>query len=212
LAATPLAPLEARIFPASNLEQDLATAAKSRMDLDAVSQADQAQNTAVSAARLGFGPHVNAYGNWENDRHSFGGSGGTNWVAGVRIGIDLNPMSRRAQLGQQKAAKARADAQLDEYRQQVRMQVSQAHTVRATTKQSMETAHAAVDQAQEGLRIVRNRYDAGLATMTDLLRAEDAEKQSQANYWRAVYGNTVAYAQLLFATGTLTPTAAEDLQ
>jgi outer membrane protein TolC len=130
----------------------------------------------------------------------------------VQIGIDLQPMTRRAQLGQQKAAKARVDAQLDGYRQQVTMQVNQAHIMRATAQQSMETAHAAVDQAAEGLRIVRNRYDAGLATMTDLLRAEDAEKQSQDNYWRAVYGNTVAYAQLLFATGTLTPEAAEDLQ
>ena len=212
LAATPLAPLEARVFPDSNLEQDQVTAAKSRKDLDAVNQADQAQKTAVSAVRLGFGPHVNAYGNWENDRDSFGGRGGTNWVAGVQIEIDLNPMTRRAQLGQQKAAKARTDAQLDEYRQQVRMQVSQAHIMRAVAQQSMETARAAVDQAREGLRIVRNRYDAGLATITDLLRAEDAEKQSQANYWRAVYGNTVAYAQLLFATGTLTPEAAEDLQ
>jgi outer membrane protein TolC len=212
LTATPLEPLEARIFPPSNLEQDLATATRSRKDLDAMNQAVEAQSTAVSAARLAFGPHVNAYGDWENDRDSFGGNGGTNWVAGVQIGIDLQPMTKRAQLGQQKAAKARADAQLVEYRQQVTMQVSQAHIMRATAQQSMETAHAAVEQASEGLRIVRNRYDAGLATITDLLRAEDAEKESQANYWRAVYGNTVAYAQLLFATGTLTPEAAEDLQ
>lgn len=212
LAAMPLEPLAARDFPASNLEQDLETATRNRKDLDAMNQAVQAQGTAISAARLGFGPHANAYGNWENDRDSFSSSGGTNWVAGVQIGIDLQPFARRAQLRQQKAVKARADAQLAEYRQQVAMQVSQAHTMRATARQSMETAHAAVDQAAEGLRIVRNRYDAGLATITELLRAEDAEKQSQANYWRAVYANTLAYAQLLFATGTLTPEAAEDLQ
>lgn len=212
LAATPLEPLDARDFPASNLEQDLETATKNRKDLDAVNQADQAQSTAVSAARLGFGPRANAYGNWENDRDSLASRGGSNWVAGVQIEIDLQPMTKRAQLGQQKAAKARADAQLAECRQRVTIQVRQAHTMRATAQQSMETAHAAVDQAAEGLRIVRNRYDAGLATITELLRAEDAEKESQANYWRAVYGNILAYAQLLFATGTLTPEAAENLQ
>jgi outer membrane protein TolC len=76
----------------------------------------------------------------------------------------------------------------------------------------METARAATEQAAEGLRIVKNRYEAGLATISDLLRAEDAERQSKTNYWHAVYGNTLAYAQLLFATGTLTPEAAEDLQ
>jgi outer membrane protein TolC len=69
-----------------------------------------------------------------------------------------------------------------------------------------------MDQAAESLRILKNRYDAGLATITDLLRAEDAEGEAQANYWHAVYGNHLAYAQLLFATGGLTPDAAEDLQ
>ena len=53
---------------------------------------------------------------------------------------------------------------------------------------------------------------AWLATITALLRAEDAERQSQSMYWKAVYGNAMAYAELLYATGTLTPDAAEDLQ
>jgi hypothetical protein len=38
------------------------------------------------------------------------------------------------------------------------------------------------------------------------------ERDAQMNYWHAVYGNAAAYAQLLFATGTLTPDRAEDLQ
>jgi outer membrane protein TolC len=69
-----------------------------------------------------------------------------------------------------------------------------------------------MEQSAESLRIVQNRYKAGLTTMTDLLRAEDAERRSQNDYWRAVYGNTVAYAELMYATGTLTPDSAENLQ
>jgi outer membrane protein TolC len=212
LKQTPLAPLEARNFPASELEKELETAGKNRKDLAAMGQAEQAQSAATSAAKLSYGPHVNAYGNWENDAASFGGANGSNWVAGVQIGIDLLPLSKRAQLAQEKAAKTRVDAQVESYRQQVRVEVSQAHIQRETARQSMETAHAAIEQATESLRILKNRYEAGLATITDLLRAEDAERQSQANYWHAVYGNTMAYAQLLFATGTLTPEATEELQ
>ena len=104
------------------------------------------------------------------------------------------------------------DAQLNAYQQQVRLQVNQAHIQRQTAELSMETARTAIDQATESLRILKNRYEAGLVTITDLLRAEDAEREAQMNYWRAVYGNTMAYAQQLFATGTLTPDAAEDLQ
>ena len=58
-------------------------------------------------------------------------------------------------------------------------------------------------QAAESLRILRNRYDAGLVPLTDVLRAEDAERQSQSGYWQAVYRNALSYAALRLATGTL---------
>ena len=69
-----------------------------------------------------------------------------------------------------------------------------------------------MEQSAESLRIVHNRYKAGLATMTDVLRAEDAQRRSQNDYWRAVYGNAVDYAALMYSTGTLTPDSAETLQ
>lgn len=212
LPETELKPIELHDFPQQALAQELATAAKTRPDLIAQGQAQSAQAAAVGAAKSDFGPQVSAYGNWEEDQPSWGSSGGNNWVAGVRIGIDILPFGKRAQLAQASAQKARIDAQVETYRQHVRLEVSQAHIRLQTAQLSYQTARAAMDQSAESLRILRNRYGAGLATMTDLLRAEDAERQSQSNYWHAVYGNTVAYAQLLFATGTLTPDAAEDLQ
>jgi outer membrane protein TolC len=166
----------------------------------------------VGAAKSSFGPHVSAYGNWEEDRGSFASSGGNNWVAGVQIGIDILPFGKRAELARETAVKQRVDAQMEAYRQQVGLAVSQAHIHRKTAELQMETARAAMDQSAESLRILRNRYSAGLATITDLLRGEDAERESQSNYWRSVYGNASAYAELLYATGTLTPDAAEELQ
>ncbi len=212
LAETQLKAIEPRTFPATTLDEELTTAARTRPDLMALGQAQSAQAAAVSAAKLSFGPHVSAYGNWEEDRPSFGSSGGNNWVAGVQVGIDILPLGKRAQLARETAAKQRVDAQMASYQQNIRLQVSQAHIQRQTAQLSLETARAAMDQSAESLRILRNRYGAGLATMTDLLSAEDAQRQSQTNYWHAVYGNAVAYAQLLFATGTLTPDAAEVLQ
>lgn len=212
LKASELRPIEAKDFTESSLEQELETASRNRQDLEALGKAQSAQAEAESAARLGFGPQVSAYGNWEDDRQTPGGQGGDNWVAGVRIDVDILPFGKRAQLEKQKAARARVDAQAASYRQKVQFQVKQAHVQRETAQLSLETARAAIDQATESLRILKNRYEAGLATMTDLLRAEDAEREAQMNYWHAVYGNTMAYAQLLFATGTLTPDAAEELQ
>lgn len=212
LKASTLRPIELKNFAESSLDQELETAGRNRQDLESLGEAQSAQAEAESAARMSFGPNVSAYGNWEDDRQTLGGQGGDNWVAGVRIDVDIFPFSKRAQLEKEKAARARVDAQVTSYRQQVRFQVTRAHIQRETAQLSLETARAAIDQATESLRILKNRYEAGLATMTDLLRAEDAEREAQMNYWHAVYGNTMAYAQLLFATGTLTPDAAEELQ
>jgi outer membrane protein len=212
LAETQLAPIKPHELPESSLEQELATAARTRPDLNALAEEQGAQAAAVGAAKSDFGPRVSAYGAWEQDRPTFAGSGGNNWVAGAEISIDILPLSRRAQLARENAAKLRIDAQVTAHRQRVQMEVSRAHIERQTAQLQVATAQAAMEQAAESLRILRNRYAAGLATITDLLRAEDAERQSQTSYWRAVYGNALAYAGELFATGMLTADAAEELQ
>ncbi len=212
LKASELKPIEPHTFPQNTLEEELATAQKTRPDLAALGQEQSAQASAVGAAKSDFGPRVSAYGNWEEDQSSFTGSGGNNWVAGVQINVDILPLGRRAQLSREAAAKRKIDAQVAASQQHLRLEVSQAHIHQKTAELSLETARAAMDQSAESLRILKNRYGAGLATITDLLRAEDAERQSQSNYWQAVYGNAMAYTELLYATGTLTPDAAEELQ
>jgi outer membrane protein TolC len=212
LKASELKPIEPHRFPQQPLEEEMATAAKARPDLRSLGEAQSAQASAVGESKSEFGPRVSAYGNWEEDRTSFAGSGGNNWVAGVQVSIDILPFGKRSQLARESAGKQRIDAQVAAAQLHIRTEVSRAHIHRQTAELSLETARAAMDQSAESLRILKNRYNAGLATITDLLRAEDAERQSQSNYWHAVYGNAMAYAEQLYATGMLTPDAAEELQ
>ncbi|MGB9147713.1 MAG: TolC family protein, partial [Acidobacteriaceae bacterium] len=207
-----LKPMEAKIYPDGNLAQDIATAVKARPDLQALAQQTAAQEQAVKAARSDFLPQVSAYGDWEMDRQTFAGDGGNNWVAGAQLNLDILPLGKRARLEDARAAQQKAAAQERFREQQIRLAVSRAFTEHQTTERMVATARAAMEQSTESLRILRNRYEAGLATMTDLLRAEDAQRQSRNDYWRAAYGNTVAYAGLLYATGQLTPESAETLQ
>lgn len=207
-----LQPLDARSFPDGVLSDEIEAALKARPDLKALQLQIAAQQQAVRAARSDFFPQISAYGNWEMDRQTFAGDGGNNWVAGVQLNLDLLPLSKRARLGQAQAAQQKAEAQGRLEEQQIRLAVQRAFTNHQTAERIVATAHASMEQSTEALRILRNRYDAGLATITDLLRAEDAQRQSQNGYWRAAYGNTVAYAELLYATGRLTPDTAENLQ
>jgi outer membrane protein TolC len=207
-----LQPIEAKSFPDGALDGDIEQALKARPDLKALLQQMAAQQQTAKAAWSDFFPQVSAYGNWETDRQTFAGNGGDNWVAGAQLNLDILPLSKRAHLEQARAAQARAAAQERGQEQQIRLAVSRAFIQHQTAERIVATARASMEQSAEGLRILRNRYDAGLATMTDLLQTEDAQRQSQNNYWRAAYGNTVAYAALLYTTGQLTPDTVENLQ
>lgn len=207
-----LQPIEARDFPVGDIDEEVASAVKTRPNLEALRQERLAQDAGVRAAKGALLPQVSAYGNWEMDRASFAGSGGNNWVAGVQVQLDIFPMEKRARLGAEEAARQKTEAQERSAEGQIRLAVRSAHSQHMTAELIVKTAQASMQQATESLRIVQNRYKAGLSTMTDLLRAEDAQRISQEDYWRAVYGNVVAYTELLYATGTLTPDSAESLQ
>lgn len=204
--------LKAKSFPEGVLAEDIAAGLKARPDLQALRSATEAQHAADRAAKADLLPQIGAYGNWEMDRQTFAGSGGDNWVAGIQLSLDILPLAKRTRLRQEQAAQEKAEAQEQAAELQIRLTVERAYTGHRTAERMAATAGAAMDQSTESLRILRNRYNAGLATMTDLLRAGDAQRQSQNDYWRAVYGNTVSYAALLYATGRLTPDTAETLQ
>ena len=112
LKAIELKPMEPHTFPQGALEDEMATAQKTRPDLIALGQAQSAQASALGAAKSDLGPRVSAYGNWEEDRTSLAGSGGNSWVAGVQISVDILPFAKRDELARESAAKHKVDAQM----------------------------------------------------------------------------------------------------
>ena len=87
----------------------------------------------------------------------------------------------------------------------IRLDVRRAWLDQDASRQMLEVSRATVQQAQESLRMMRDRYESGLVTITELLRAEDADRASQTNYWDSVYRCIVSYAALELATGELNP-------
>ena len=190
-------------FATSELVDEVAQAFKSRSDLKSLALQTSAQQAAVNSVKSEFGPRVDAFGSWQTDRQSFAGSGGSNWMAGAELRVDLLPMEKRSRLQQEKASLLRAQAGEEAARSIIRVEVSRAYFSHQSSAKMVEVARDSMTQAGESLRILRNRYDAGLVPLTDVLRAEDAERQSQRSYWQAVYHNALSYAALRLATGTL---------
>jgi outer membrane protein len=207
-----LAQLAEHNFSTSALTDEVERAFQSRPDLKSLVLQTSAQQASVQSAKADFGPRVDTFGAWQTDRHSFAGSGGSYWMAGAELRIDLLPFEKESRLQQEKASLLRAQAGEEIARSTIRVEVSRTYFVLQSAAKMVEVARGSLAQAAESLRILRNRYDAGLVPLTDVLRAEDSERQSQSGYWQAVYHNALSYAALRLATGTLNPEQVVNFQ
>jgi outer membrane protein TolC len=196
--------LEEHALPPVTLIESDALALKQRSDLKEVTATLRASDAGVQAARASFGPRINVFASTELDNISPFGNGGSNWAAGAELQIDLFSG------GQKAASVARARANVDRMQalkqaaeDGIRLEVRRAYYDHNSARQMLSVTKAAIAQAEEGLRIVTNRYRAGMNTITDLLRAEDAARNARTNYWQAVYQYFVSYASLELATGSL---------
>ncbi len=207
-----LAPLGSDTFAIGTVEFETALALKSRPDRASLSLQGDAERVGVRSAEASFGPQVKTFGDWEADRSSIAGSGGDNWTAGVEIRIDLLPIAKRQGVIAAKIAVNRANAMQAAADREITLEVIRALYEHQAAMEMLAVARASVSEAAESLRTLQDRYTAGLATMTDLMRAQDAERRSRTSYEQAVSRGATTFAVLKFADGTLNPDIAGDLQ
>lgn len=67
----------------------------------------------------------------------------------------------------------------------------------------LETAEDAMAEADENLRVMKNRYDASMATLSDLLEAQSQWHQSRSNLIEAITQTRICVTDYLRATGRL---------
>lgn len=201
----PSVPLAERSFPVSTLADLESSALHQRPDLKRIRNEEDAQEKSVSIAKAALGPRLNAFGSWQLDnRTPFAGGGGNNWIAGAELQFDLFAGGAKlAQVSREKAIRERVAAMRQSFEDQVRLEVSRAYYDSDSARQQVEVARTATSQAEESFRINQNRYQSGLATITDLLGVEEAMRRAQSDYWNAVYQYQISYANLQLATGML---------
>jgi outer membrane protein TolC len=155
-------------------------------------------------ARAEFLPKMNAFASWEQDNETFLDHGGNNWMAGLSLNFNIfDGGAKRARLAAAHYRQTQAQAQAAQMAADVKLQVREAYLNLTTAQQRLEVSRDAQAQAEESLRIVQNRYEAGLATITDLLRVETAHTAAQKNYLNALFDYRVGCAALELATGEL---------
>ena len=173
-------------------------------------RAAQLQETAFDderkARKAEFGPTVALFGTTERDAMTLGGPSGTNWTAGARLDFNLFAGgATKARLAEAAANSSKAKHNLEWFRSGVTLEVRKAFLDQEAAAQRAVAARDAADQAKESLRIVQNRYESGLTTITELLRSQAAQLEVHTLYLNALEDGQVAQAQLERAAGVLTP-------
>ena len=173
-----------------------------------VRQAELAQEIANAKhrdARSSYLPQVYAHGAFEADRQRFIDRGGSNWLVSIGLRWNLfNGSADKARIEASSAAIRQADAERSRAESEVRLQIRQAWANLRAATQRIETERAAVEEAQESLRISQNRYEVGLVTVTDLLRTETALLETRTRVLAAIHDQRIAALLLQVAAGTLT--------
>ncbi len=74
-----------------------------------------------------------------------------------------------------------------------------------SARERIRVTQKSVTEAEESLRIERQKYDLGKGAIVDVLDAQDALLNAQTTYYRALADFSIAKAQVELAAGTQKP-------
>lgn len=201
--STPLAPTA---VPEAPLAEHEASAEENRPEARQSRVAAELADVQTEAARAALRPQVFFRVAFEADRERFVTRGGANWFAGAFVRWNLfNGFADQARIREASEELARARARQRQTGAAVRLEVRKAYSDLRSAQERVQVASASVAMAEENLRIVRNRYEAGLTTVTELLRSQTALLEARLRRLAAVHDQRVAAAALELAAGRLSP-------
>jgi TolC family type I secretion outer membrane protein len=157
-------------------EDALALAAASRPELEAAARLIGLRQTELSAEQGARYPSVDAFASYGQDAPDLGfSSKQDNWAFGFSVDLPLfNGFRTRARISS-------AEHRIEEARSlevQVRLAIEQEVRTsilhREEARERVSVTEKAVSAAEEALRLVREQYQAGTATLTRYLEAEAA--------------------------------------
>jgi outer membrane protein TolC len=148
-------------------------------------------------------PRVDAFASWGASGNSISDQN-DDYAIGAVVRLDLLQPGRLSRLSEARAQELAAEASQARVRNEAELDVESAYHRFLAAGQRLAVGEKSVEQSDETLRIVRDRYDQGLTTITEVLRAQTAAVQAKLARLGSLYDYYVGYASVLRATGALT--------
>lgn len=199
----PITPFRRCIAPTGELEQWVARALEKRPDLQQVVLHGSIADDEVARAKSGHYPTLALQGSYEINSEDFSDSH-DNYAVGAVVRFNLFSGRRiSSQAAAAVARKSKVRALQRGMELGIRVETQSAFYHAQSAWKSIAVARKAVDQAEEGLRIVGNRYGNGLLTIVDLLDAQVALQQARTQHFKSLHDYKVARIELALAAGVI---------
>ncbi len=186
-----------------SLEALTEDAMQNREELDSLASAASAYRSRAESARASTKPQLAVTGGYmalQNEflnREDF-------WMVGVGVRWNLFDGGNSRQKANALSFRSQAlMQQRNDLRSMIELQVRQAWLRLNETRKRRELTQRAVEQAEENLRVVRDRYRNGEGTNTEVLDAEMLRSLSHSNYDNADFDAKLALYELARGVGRL---------
>lgn len=191
-----------RTFPDVEVQQAIARGLGTRGDVAIAKASARNAELDLRTARGALLPRLDALANWSTTGSTFRGRNPDHTLA-VVASFDLFDGGKLARVAEARAGVEEARAAESAARDAVTMEIVGSYHRARAARQRVGVAAKAVEQAEAATGIVRDRYEHGLTTITEQLRAETALVRARLGLLAARYDYVVGYAELLRATGDL---------
>jgi len=151
-----------------------------RSDIRALSFAVNSYDLAIKSTQMGWLPKLNGFANYNMNDKSIAIDGAKSYIAGIQLSWDIfkgNQVSRK--VATQKLEKIKVQEQLNSQLE------SGAAEIRKTKRSIVDANYkiiqktTSVQQSEEALRILQNRYEQGLVSTNDVLVAQTQLSQQK---------------------------------
>lgn len=152
---------------------------KNRADVKLAMLQQELADAAHDTVRAAFLPQVAVQAGWEANGGNWQ-SRSSSWVVGVVGRMNLfRGFADRARLAEAAERQTRRATERDRTETAARLDIRAAVARVEAARASEEAGRAAAAQARESRRIVRDRYESGLADVASLLRAAESVQQAE---------------------------------
>jgi outer membrane protein len=179
------------------------TALHKRPEMENLHLAEEIARKEIKKSRALHYPDVNLIGNYEINTEDFSDSADNYTIGAV---MKINIFSGKRITEETKAAVSmlgRVRQMKKSMELNIQVEARKAFLKSKSARERIQVAEIALDQAEESLRIVKNRYKNGLLTIVGLLDAEVARQQAHTDYFKALHDYKVARIELALASGTI---------